>query len=124
MMLWIATTIASIFGFKDVMLILKRVQLAVIVIGLIIVCIIGGLIFKACHKAPKLDEKAIQKAQTAIAKQDREAMLQVLAESDTKESQVDSNIKLAEQATKEAKKNYLGKSNEELADELNRRANQ
>ncbi len=121
MMLWIATTIASIFGLKDVMLILKRVQLAAIVIGFLAVCIIGGLIFKACHKAPKLDEKAIQKAQQAIAKEDRKQMLEILAQSDVAEQGIDNSVKAAENATEQAKKSYSGLSNEALASELERR---
>jgi len=121
MIFWIAKTLCGFTGW-DISKVQKRLLLGLMVIGFLAVCIIGGLIFKACHKAPKLDEKAIQKAQQAIAKQDREAMLQVLAESDTKEAQVDSNIKLAEQATKDAKKNYLGLSNDDLAAELERRS--
>lgn len=91
---------------------------------LLILVIFGG--YKACkwlNPPPKLDEKQIQKAQTAIAKQDREEMIKVLAESDTAEDNIDETIKVAENRTEQAKQNYTSKSNEDLAKELERRAN-
>ena len=81
-------------------------------------------VYRACNKPPKLDEKAIQKAQDAIAKEDRKQMIEILAESDTKEAAIDSNIKAVEQATEDAKVSYNGKTNAELAAELERRASQ
>ncbi len=83
-----------------------------------------ALIYKRCHKPPHLDEQQIQKAQQAIAVNDRKVMVQVLAESDVKEQAIDGSIKLAEQATEEARKSYAHKTNKELADELDRRAAQ
>lgn len=90
----------------------------------VVLIVVVSLVYRACSRPPKLDEKAIQKAQTAIAKQDREEMIKILAESDTKEDEIDSNIKAIENARDQAKKNYTGKSNDELAEELNRRAQQ
>jgi hypothetical protein len=80
------------------------------------------LIWRACNKPPRLNEKQIQKAQDAIAKQEREEMLEVLAESDTAEDAIDSNIKQIELDREAAKQNYTGLSNDELATELERRA--
>ncbi|HEX3100638.1 MAG TPA: hypothetical protein VHQ01_02540 [Pyrinomonadaceae bacterium] len=95
-----------------------------IVLPAVVLIAAGVFVYRACNRPPKLDEKAIQKSQTAIAKQDRDAMIQILAESDTKEAEVDSNIKAIENARDQAKQNYTGKSNDDLAEELNRRASQ
>lgn len=94
------------------------------VLPIAVVLIVTMFVYKACNKPPHLDEQAIQKAQQAIAKQDREQMVKILAESDAKEQALDDTVKGAEKATEDAKKNYTGRSNQELADELNRRANQ
>lgn len=94
-----------------------------IIVPAIVLIIAGVWFYRACGPKPaKLDERSIQKAQQAIAKQDREEMVKILAESDTKEAEIDSNIKAIEQAREDAKKNYTGKTNQELAEELNRRA--
>ena len=88
-----------------------------------VVLLIGVIwLYRACNRPPKLDEKAIQKAQQAIAENDRKKMLEVLAESDTAEDAIDSNIKQIELDREAAKKNYTGLSNDELAAELERRA--
>lgn len=86
--------------------------------------IVAGLVFRSCRSTPKLNEKEIQRAQDAIAKQDRERMIQVLAESDTKEAEIDSSLKQIEIDREAAKQNYTGLSNEQLAEELNRRSEQ
>lgn len=80
-----------------------------------------ALLWKRCNPPPKLDEKDIRKAEKAIAQDDREEMIKVLAESDAKEDAIDSNIKAIENKREEAKQNYTGKSNDELAAELERR---
>lgn len=93
-------------------------------IGLAILLIVI-FVYRTCQPAPpKLDQDAIIKAQQAIEKNDRKAMVEVLAASDVKEAGADNSIILIEQATEEAKKNYNGLSNEEIAAELNRRASQ
>ena len=93
-----------------------------IVLAVIVLAILGLWLRSCLSRPPKLDEKAIQKAQQAIAVQDREKMIEVLAESDTREDEIDSNIKAIENARENAKKNYTGLRNEDLAAELERRA--
>jgi len=108
--------LANIAGF-----IVAHWRYFVIGLAIIIVVIAAGITFKSCGSKPKFDEAAIKKAQDAIAKDDRKAMVEVLAESDVKEEAIDSNIKAIEQATENAKKNYNDLSNEELRKELEAR---
>lgn len=76
---------------------------------------------KSCNKPPALNQQEIIKAQQAIEKNDRKVMVEILSNSDVREQGIDNSIKAAENATAEAKQNYQGKSNEELAAELERR---
>jgi hypothetical protein len=92
------------------------------VVGVVFFLVIFGLVYRSCSKPPKLDQKAIIEAQQAIAKEDRKVMVEILAESDVREQGIDNSIKAVEQATEDAKKNYTGLSNDELAAELERRA--
>lgn len=95
-----------------------------------VITILIALVFFArwWTRPPKLDEKAIQKAQQAIAENDRRAMVEVLAASDVQEKQIDGNLANAEteklKAIHEARKNAEALTNDELAAELNRRAQQ
>jgi len=119
--LTLATFIAGLFGVKDILKIQKWMSIGVIVL-LLVVLVTLGLFLRSClNRKPKLDEQAIQKAQNAIAENDRKQMLEVLAESDTKEAEIDSTIKQIEMDREAAKKSYADKSNEELAAELERR---
>lgn len=92
-------------------------------IGVLIVVI---FVYRACHKAPHLNEAQIQKAQQAIAVQDREQMKEVLVESEVQEKQINANLANAEteklNALAEARKKAEQMTNQELADELERRA--
>jgi len=90
-------------------------------LAILILLVAVGLTYQRCQGKPKLDEKAIQKAQQAIAKEDRKAMVEILAESDAKEQEIDGSIKAAEQATEDAKKSYSNYTNDELAKELEAR---
>lgn len=100
---------------------LKLVSLFGVAVLLLIV--VGT--FKACTRSePKLNQREIIEAQQAIDKQQREKMIEILADSEAREQGIDNSVKAAENAAEEAKKNYTGKSNEELAEELNRRAKQ
>jgi hypothetical protein len=89
--------------------------------GLVLVLLLV-FAYKGCKSEPKLNQKEIIEAQQAIEKQERQKMIEILAESEAREQGIDNSIKAAEQATEAAKQNYTGKSNQELADELNRRA--
>ena len=94
---------------------------------IVILCVAVGLWVKSCaSKPPKLDQKEIQRAQTAIAEQDRKEMIQVLAESDAKEKAADATAVEANTVTvnaiAESKAKWSNASNEEMAAELERRA--
>ena len=90
--------------------------------GVLLLVIIG---YRFCNRPPKLDEKAIQKAQTAIAEQDRKAMVEVLTEIEVKEKQIDGNAVEAQAETftaiKNAKEKAAAMTNEQLAAELERK---
>ena len=87
------------------------------------------LIHYGCQKpAPKLNNEEILKSQQAIAVQDRQTQIAILANSDVREQQIDANVAAGRNATVNAiadsKAEWSQKSNEELAAELERRANQ
>lgn len=110
---------ANIFGF-----IVAKWRVIAVIIGLFVVIFGTAVLWKRCNPPPKINEKDILKAQNAIATGDRERQIEVLAESDTAEDAIDSNIKAVENAREAAKKNYAGKSNEEIAAELEKRLQQ
>ena len=111
--------LANIVGFVSLYWRYFATGLAVLVLLIAIVAT-----YRSCSRPAKLDEAAIQKAQNAIAENDRRKMIEVLAESDTKEAEIDSTIKQIEMDRERAKKNYIDKTNAELAAELERRARQ
>ena len=97
--------------------------------ALAVFVLVFGLWAKSClTKTPKLDTAAIEKAQKAIAEQDRKVMIEVLAESDAKEAVADGivNNAKAETINKEAesKAKWAAANNADLAAELERRARQ
>jgi uncharacterized membrane protein YvbJ len=97
-----------------------------LVLGGIILLVIVVFVYRACNRPPKLDEKSIQKAQKAIAENDRKAMEEVLTESDVAEKQIDNNLANAEneklKALQESRKRIAEMDNQQLAAELERRA--
>jgi uncharacterized membrane protein YvbJ len=99
-----------------------------IVLPAVVLLVAGVFVYRACNRPPKLDEKAVQRAQTAIATQDREEMTKVLVESDVNEKHIKDEAADAHaqtvNATEDAKKKAAAMTNEELAAELERRANQ
>lgn len=111
--------LANLAGF-----VVAKWRLFAVLAGILLLVVLIALASRACRSQPKLDHEQIQKAQQAIREQDRKEMIQVLAESDAREQAIDNSIKAAEQATEDAKQNYTGLTNDELADELNRRAKQ
>lgn len=98
-------------------LVIGAVAVVILVIGI-------GLVYRACNKPPKLDQKEIIKAQQAIAKEDRKQMIEILTNSKVQEQGIDNSIKQAEEATEKSKRSYANLSNEELAAELERRMNE
>jgi len=96
-----------------------------VVVPVLLVLILALFVWRACSSKPAtLNEKQIQEAQQAIEKRDRETMQRILAESDTREDEIDSNLKQIEIDREAAKKSYDGYSNDELAAELERRRQQ
>lgn len=97
-----------------------------IILPVLAILVIGIFVYRFCNKPPKLDEKAIQKAQQAIAENDRKAMEEVLIESEVAEKKIDQNLANADrqklEAISEARKKVSQMNNEELAAELERRA--
>lgn len=95
-----------------------------------IVILIAAIWIRSCwsaHKA-KLNEKQIIAAQQAIAKNDREEMQRVLVEAEVEEKQIDANLAEGEHeklvAIQEAKRKAAKMTNEQLAAELERLANE
>lgn len=99
-----------------------------VVVPAILLLIALVFVVRWWNRPPKLDEKAIQKAQQAIAANDRKAMELVLEESDLVEKQIDGNLANAEteklKSLEESRKKTQQMTNAELAAELERRLNQ
>src|SRR5690348_9096984 len=68
---------------------------AVVICGIVIALFLVFSLRSCFNRPPKLDQKAIEKAQQAIAKEDRKEMIEVLADSAVKEQGIDNSIKLA-----------------------------
>lgn len=101
---------------------------AIIVVALLAVFVVGVMTTRSCYKKPiKLDEAAIQKAQKAIQESDRKAMIDVLAESDAKEAQIDAAVANSKaeavNAAAESRKRNSQLTNDQLARALEERAN-
>lgn len=115
--------LANAFGF-----VVANIRYFVIGFIIILLLVAIGLTHRACNKPPKLDEKAIQTAQTAIATQDRKVMVDILAESDAKEKVIDQNVANAKvdtiNAKTESKAKWEQATNQELADELEKRSHE
>ena len=96
-----------------------------VVVGIVALVATVSLYFR---KKPRLDQKQIVEAQQAIAEQDRAKMVEILAISDAKEAEADGYVANAKvetvNAIQESKKKWSEASNDELAKELERRANQ
>lgn len=96
-----------------------------VVVGIVALVATISLYFR---KKPKLDQKQIVEAQQAIAEQDRAKMVEILAISDAKEAEADGYVANSKvetvNAIQESKKKWNELSNDELAKELERRANQ
>lgn len=124
MIFWIAKTICGLTGW-DVSKVQKRLLAGVMILAAIVFIVIVSMIYKACHHGPKLDEKQIQKVQDAIASGDRAEREKVFEEVKVAEKQIDANTVDASTKTvnaiADAKKQAAGMTNEQLADELERK---
>lgn len=109
--------ILNIVGF-----ITAKWRLLLIAAGIIAVAVVVGMIFKACNRPPKLDEKQIQKNQEAIASRERQKMVEALAESRLAEQQIDANRADADNKKLDvlfaAREKAKTMTNEELAEAL------
>lgn len=90
----------------------------------VLLLLVIGLQMKGCFKAkPKFNEAEIQKAQQAIADQDRKAMVEVLAASEVREKTVDTNVATGKtemiNAYADARKKYDDMTPDELQAEIN-----
>ena len=104
-----------------------KYKTAFIVGGIVLVAVLVAVVATKCgRREPKLNQPEIIKAQQAIEKQDRQQMIEILAQSDAREKAADAEAMRAEsntaQAVRESKQEWAEKSNDELAKELERRA--
>jgi len=127
MIFWLAKLLNGWFGW-DIVKLQKRLILTFIgVVIIVVICL--GLWLKSClHHEPKLDEKAIQKAEQAVKDRNDAVLKEILIESDVKDAQIDANVANAAadtaNAIHEAKQKYSNMNTDELAAEIERRKNQ
>lgn len=104
-----------------------------VIIGLMVLIGVFVLVFaltmRSCFKkTPKLDEAEIQKAQQAIAVEDRKVMVEILANSDAKEAVADNVSANADvvkiNTLKESRDKWSEATVDEMTAELERRAKQ
>lgn len=98
------------------------------VAAFILIALLAVVFSRSCGKTVKLDEVEIQRAQQAIATEDRKQMEEVLAKSDAREATIDANISNAKSETinaiHESREKWSKASDEEIRNELLRRMNQ
>ena len=124
MILIIAKFLAASFGFD-----ITKAQKIVIISGIILIgllILISGLTIRSClSPTPKLDERQIEQAQTAVAEKNEKAMRKILVESDLRLKEIEANVNRVENNTKrtieESRRKYAEMSVDELAAELERR---
>lgn len=101
---------------------IKYARLALIAIVGLILLITTVFIFKACDSPPQLNEKQIQKVQQAIEKQERDEMVETLAQIEVETKGIDANLANADneklKAFIEARDKARSMTNEELAKAL------
>lgn len=115
--------LANAFGF-----VVAKWRWFAIFAGVLLFFVLLGFIFRAFHRTPKLNIPEIQRAQKAIANDDREEMTRVLVESDVREKAIDANVAYANNQTvdaiAESRKTWQNASNAEMQAELERRAHE
>lgn len=101
----------------------------IVVYGVLAIAIItfGAVVYRSCKPQPKLDEKEIREAQTAVEQRNDEKLKEILANSDAKVEGVDANVKAvdanANKVVEDAKKRYSEMNTSELQAEIERRRN-
>ena len=102
-------------------------RLMAIVAAVVGFLILFGFVMQSCEKKPVFDEQKIEQAKQAIAEKDRQAMVEILAQSELAEKKINANLANAETEklnTLEATRiRTSSMSNDELAQELERRLN-
>ena len=89
-----------------------------------IILVLIGMQMKGCFtRTPKFNEDEIRRAQKAIAEDNRKEMVEVLAQSEVREKNIDANVANAKietvNAYAEARKKYENMSIEQLQTEVN-----
>ena len=100
-------------------------RIVVVVLALALLLIVG-LQMKGCFKPkPKFNEAEIQKAQKAVAETNRSEMIEVLAQSELREKNIDANVAASKAETlnslHDSRIKYDNLTNEELAREIEAR---
>lgn len=103
----------------------KRVTL--IGLAILTLLIAGVFTYRGCKaRRARLNQQEILELQKAIATEDRKVMEKILVDSEVREQQINENLVNAKTETvnaiAEAKKKASQMTNEQLAEELNRRA--
>lgn len=114
------------------MLILKRIGYFFldnwkIIVPVIVLLFLAIFVWRSCSaRKARLEQQEKIEAIKAIAEQDRQKMIEILVNSDIREKAIDANVSTGRQEVLEAvnasRRENANKSNEELAAELNRRA--
>ncbi len=128
MIILLANLLVNLFNF-DFDVAKKWARRIFVGIVALIVLIIVVFVFRACNKRTvKFDEKEILEAQTAIANQDRQKQIEILAKSDAKEAVAEEIIANADaikiNTIHESKKKWSEATDAEIQAELERRAKQ
>jgi hypothetical protein len=99
-----------------------------ILAAILVIAIASILLTRSCGSKPKLNEAEIQKAQQAIAVEDRKQMVEILTSSDVREAAIDGNVSNAKadtvNAIHEARHKWQNATDDEIKAELERRLNQ
>lgn len=99
-----------------------------ILAAILVIAILSVVFSRSCGSKPKLNEAEIQKAQQAIAVEDRKQMVEILTSSDAREAAIDGNLSNAKantvNAIHEARHKWQNATDDEIKAELERRLNQ
>lgn len=103
-------------------------RIVAILAAILVIALLSILLTRSCGSKPKLNEAEIQKAQQAIAVEDRKQMVEILTSSDAREAAIDGNLSNAKantvNAIHEARHKWQNATDDEIKAELLRRLNQ
>ena len=119
----IALILANAWGW-----IVAHKRTVAILAAILVIALLSILFTRSCGSKPKLNEAEIQKAQQAIAVEDRKQMVEILTSSDAREAAIDGNLSNAKantvNAIHEARHKWQNATDDEIKAELLRRMNQ